>query len=626
MKNKAFYLNRLAPFLPFLPLLLVALLYFNVREFNYVWDDVSLFLDSPALRDPHNLWDAISRSILPGTTYFRPLVLLSFVAEFKIFGVNPSVSHLINLAILLINSVLVGILALRLSPNVNESCKFQRMALAIAIYGLHPVLIESSVWVAGRFDLLVTSFCLSSLVFFSYLKGVARLISVSASFFLAALCKEMAVVLPVILFVWLWVMEENGVRRLRLDFWSLFEKKNLTVFLGLIIAGCIYLFLRYCVHTEVFVANKEVEGSLNFAERLSFFGYTVLFYIKMLLWPFSDINPMHPFNIKELSGFKLLLGMFFASLYLFSAVLILTKWRSKAVLLFAVCAISFLPVLNILPLNIGGNIGHERFMALPVAFFSLALVEMFFNISGKFKNKLIVFLVLWFSMCILNIKVTVPLWRNEFSLWYWAYEKNPSAEYIRFNYVASAIFMGQLDIAEKAIDEIEKEGRGLSDRLKAVKGQLLVRQGYYDKALPFLRDALSKEYQVHEEIIRNGADVNNFVIVRDNVPNAWYLRYIYGSLVEAHLYMGDYDKASSYLRVMEFYGPDYPVVKLMRSLIFYGRGEILEGDKYFGIALGSYADLAQEKVYEVRHKFINNLCEVFPDKEVCKYKLKYSKY
>ncbi|TWI54351.1 hypothetical protein IQ22_02217 [Pseudomonas duriflava] len=614
--------NYFSKFSPILALLVITLFYVPVHSYDYVWDDTTLFLDSSALRDPVDLWGSISQSILPGTTYFRPAVLLSFICEFKIFDVNPSVSHIVNLLILLANCILVGLLSYKVS--VDRSCKhsveaYQRAAIAIVIYGMHPALIESTVWVAGRFDLLVTLFFLLGLVFSTWLKGWIRVVAVSFSFFCASMSKEMAVTFPLILAVWLFVNYGAGERFL-IFLKNIFRKSFVFLFLGVFFSGLVYLLVRYEVHPDIYVANIEVESGLSVFQRIGLIGYTVLFYLRMIIWPFSDLNPMHPVQMGELEGISLVLNIIVCGLFFISGVLAVALCRTKGALL-AVCGfIALLPVLNIIPLNIGGNIGHERFVALPLVFFVLALISfkpvelLKDNRYGKLIRLMPVF---WLVLCSMNLRVTIPLWQNEFSLWSWAYSKNPNVEFIQFNYVASSIFLGQLEVADKALSEIEKKEKGLSSRMKAVKGQLLIRQGRLLDANVLLEDSLSDENKVHEEVLRKGISLHDAKIVRDNVPNAWFLRYVYGSLVESYVKQERYDDALSNLSIMEFYSPEYPVSMLMRALINYGKGDVELGDAFFVKALDGFASLAHEKVYETRAKFIKDICDKDGSQKAC---------
>src|SRR5690606_30756277 len=89
-------------------------LYAQSLSYGYVWDDTLLFVDKTALVNEPLSWALLSEPVLPGTSYFRPLMLLSMFTEFHLFGQQPAVSHAVNVGIFLINALLVYLLALQL--------------------------------------------------------------------------------------------------------------------------------------------------------------------------------------------------------------------------------------------------------------------------------------------------------------------------------------------------------------------------------------------------------------------------------------------------------------------------------------------------------------------------------
>ena len=66
----------------------VSCLYYPVLNAQYVWDDTLLIVTKTGLRENPLSWELISSPVLPGTSYFRPLIFLSWYWEFKFFGQN----------------------------------------------------------------------------------------------------------------------------------------------------------------------------------------------------------------------------------------------------------------------------------------------------------------------------------------------------------------------------------------------------------------------------------------------------------------------------------------------------------------------------------------------------------
>ncbi|MEF3193763.1 MAG: hypothetical protein K6346_06090, partial [Halothiobacillaceae bacterium] len=472
---------------------------------EYVWDDWQLFIDNPALRMPDTVLEALTQPVLPGTTYFRPLPLASMAAEFLTVGINPALSHAINLMLHALNTLLVGLIAIRLTSSYQGQGRSLRVLVASLIYAVHPALIEPVAWVAGRFDLMVTFFMLAAIWGSLALQGWVRIAWVASMFLLAALSKEMAATLPLILAVFYLNQKDKGETWTSIwrGFWNTGEWQ---LYAALLIIGFAYLamrahFMGHIIHKDETVAH-QFEDSLH---HLAFIGQTILFYLKMSLWPFADINPQHPVNPADLGDNQRLLGWLAVILLPIITILALASRRGAA-LMFAAFVFTLLPVLNIIPLSIGGNIGHERFLAMPLAMLalSLALLHAPCRISPAMRRALPVFvgatLIAWLAIAITNLRITVPLWKNGYTLWSWAYAKHPESDYVRFSFAASAIRHGHLEQAGEALKDVKLNQVGLKNwneiYLIGLKGFYLARTErlqeallYYKKAeesLPFL--------------------------------------------------------------------------------------------------------------------------------------------
>jgi hypothetical protein len=132
---------------------------------------------------------------------YRPLVSLSLMADFLVWGANAAGFHLTNLLLLALSSLLVGLITLELSGLRGNRLSAVASIWSALLFCVYPLHLEAGVWVIGRVDLLCTFFYLASL--FCYLRF--RLIRekpyfhFSLAFFAAAmLSKEMAVTLPLV--------------------------------------------------------------------------------------------------------------------------------------------------------------------------------------------------------------------------------------------------------------------------------------------------------------------------------------------------------------------------------------------------------------------------------------------
>lgn len=130
--------------------------------------------------------------------FYRPLVEMTFAADFFLWGMNPFGFHLTNLLLHMVCVFLVWKLGLHL---------FERPAWALAsavIFALHPIHSEALLWISGRFDLMVCAVVLTSVLCYlrwqrSEGRGTRWLLLSLAAFFVGLGCKETALILPGVL-------------------------------------------------------------------------------------------------------------------------------------------------------------------------------------------------------------------------------------------------------------------------------------------------------------------------------------------------------------------------------------------------------------------------------------------
>ena len=97
----------------------------------------------------------------PVAANWHPLTMLSHMLDCQLFGLKPWGHHLTSVLLHAVNTVLVFLLLRRLTgATVAE-------LLVAALFGLHPLHVESVAWVAERKDVLSTFFGLLTLLFYA---------------------------------------------------------------------------------------------------------------------------------------------------------------------------------------------------------------------------------------------------------------------------------------------------------------------------------------------------------------------------------------------------------------------------------------------------------------------------
>jgi tetratricopeptide (TPR) repeat protein len=167
-------------------------------------DDRSHVLENPLVRGGLT-WSGMREAFTtPHASLWIPLTWISFMADVSVFGLNPGAMHAVNLALHAAAAVLLFLALRRMTGRLWES------AAVAALFGLHPLNVESVAWVTERKNVLCAVFWMLTLLAYArYAEQPrpARYLLVLAAFALALLAKPLAVTLPFAL--------------LLLDFWPL---------------------------------------------------------------------------------------------------------------------------------------------------------------------------------------------------------------------------------------------------------------------------------------------------------------------------------------------------------------------------------------------------------------------
>jgi len=355
--------------------ILAAACYFQAAGYGFVYDDNVQIVRNPRIRSFANLKLAFTEnfwafaSANSSTNYYRPLQTVTYMMGYALDGISPSVFHWINIALHILASLAVFWLGMELlgSPTV---------ALWGALFFCtHPMHTESVAWVAGITDVGCGLFYFISLAaYLRYRKGGSRQdlhIAISlAAFLLALFYKEMALTLPVAVFLADYASEGKGARILDSNrLW------RLTPFLGALAA---YLILR--IHALGAFSRTTVALPIGAVDRILTTLYFVCRYVQDLLLPIRQ-NPYHVFvPFSRLALREWLPGILLAAACAYFVRRVVRQDKRLAFLAtFIVLAI--LPVLNLS--GIGQNVYSERYLYIPSAGFCLLVAGLFGRYSGK---------------------------------------------------------------------------------------------------------------------------------------------------------------------------------------------------------------------------------------------------
>lgn len=143
-------------------------IYFNSLKNSFVYDDEGLIVNNPVIKYPKLMPLIFKKSLYdyPGLgkditfdRMYRPLQVLSYALDYRIWRLNPLGFHLTNILLHLFSSILIYYLFLIISNNTVSK-------IVSVLFLVHPLQTSVVTYIAGRADLLACLFILLSLISF----------------------------------------------------------------------------------------------------------------------------------------------------------------------------------------------------------------------------------------------------------------------------------------------------------------------------------------------------------------------------------------------------------------------------------------------------------------------------
>jgi hypothetical protein len=163
---------------------LTVLAYWPGLHGGFLWDDDTLILDNPLVRSANGLYSIwfSTKSI-----DYWPLTYTSFWVEWRLFGTSPLGYHIVSLCLHLASAFLIW--------NILRRLDIRGAYLAALLFAVHPVNVESVLWISQRKNTLSEVFLLLSILWYIQDRYVPSLLG----FCLAMLAKGSVATLPALL-------------------------------------------------------------------------------------------------------------------------------------------------------------------------------------------------------------------------------------------------------------------------------------------------------------------------------------------------------------------------------------------------------------------------------------------
>ncbi|MGE5644508.1 MAG: tetratricopeptide repeat protein [Acidobacteriota bacterium] len=494
----------------------------------FVFDDLYLpFTGQEYANAPLRVW----------MTNVRPLLMLSFWANYKFSGMQPFSYHFVNLLLHVLTSGLAFLIARRLLERAGEKgfARDATAAFAGGLFLLHPLQTESVAYVASRSELLSVFFFYGAFALFLYRRKDAiswvESVGVLLLFAAAANTKEHTAVLPLLLlltdYYWNPGFSLRGIRR------------NWRVYGLIAIAGAFALRMVWGIIRHADTAGfsmKEFTWYQYFYTQCR----VIWLYIRMFFLPYG-LNVDHDFPI---SFTVMQHGAVFALAALMAAAAAALYYRKRFPLAsygFFVFLLLLAPTSSIVPI---ADPVAERRMYLPMIGLLLVVAE--FLRRWKVSRGVVAALiagVLVFAAFTTYARSLV--WSSDLALWHDSASKSPLKSRPQFQ-LAFALF-AQGRCAESLPHYAAAAVRAPSDyRLFIDWAVALDCAGRGEEALEKLRKAMT---------IQNSAQVHA----------------LFGDLYRKH---GKRDDALRELSEAERIDPNFELTYLYRGALYHQEGDI----------------------------------------------------
>lgn len=461
------------------------------------WDDPLYVTENPAIRllDWQFIKESFSVSYLG---WWMPLTWISFAIDYQIWGLNPFGYHLTNILLHAANAGIVVLIADMLFRQIfireEYPERYYRIAAILSglLWGIHPLRVESVVWITERKDVLNGFFALLSvLLYLTYVqrknmgeKGSSLLwvyVCSLLSLLISLTAKPVSVVIPAMLLVLDWY----PLSRLKAGNCAGCIKEKIPY--AIISAGMVLVTLFLASGESILVSYND----FPLTSRVILAGNSIFEYLKMTLFPLDLVN-------------LYLLPRIFPPSFYVGAVLSVSimlacavtwrrrPWYPSTMLCF------ILPLVPVLGFFQNGAQAHaDRFTYLPGIAVSIAAAGFFVKLaaaSNAISRKVVysVVLAVVLNFVLLSIHLT-GAWKNAETLWTRVIKIQPvgRAYYLRAEYLAhNNRYREAADDISVSIQMGKNAGYPGVFYLHALRGDALIKSKQYESAVNEFSEAI----------------------------------------------------------------------------------------------------------------------------------------
>jgi protein O-mannosyl-transferase len=471
-------------------------------------------------------WDAVKWAFTSTDSYYHPLVRLSHILDYQIWGRNAEGHHATGVVVHALNAALVfGFLWTLLGATVLATGERLAVALWVAVvFAIHPLQVESAAWISGRTQLLCTTFGIGCL--WAYAAGGRRWVEWGL-FVGAVLCKPMAVSFPFVMLA----MDYYPLRRHEQFGWGrlLWEKSAL---IALAAAASLATLV-----TKSQLGQISPLATISLSARVFLAFESLTFYLLKLVWPYH-LSYYYPTRLLSLDQWPVLASVI--TVYFITTVAVFERRRMPMlVAAWSAYVMLVLPVSGLV--SLGSQVVAQRYayMAmLPVLLLAGAAGIWLWRRSARAAHLALIGLVTG-QLYLFGARTRhlIPDWRNDETVRRAAFVENPDSEKMNEDLATMLLDQG------KASEALEYAQRGVEIAPEQsfshlVLGRVLAHLGRLQESIGQDEQALRCEPDSAEAHYVFGTDLMDLGKVSEAVEHYEQALRIKPDYAEAHCNLG----------------------------------------------------------------------------------------
>lgn len=461
-------------------------IYNQATHFSFVnFDDDRYVTENPHVQAGLT-WETIKWALTSTAEgNWHPLTWMSHALDCQWFGLNPAGHHLTSIFLHAVSAILLFLFLWRATRRLGASF------FVAAVFALHPVNVESVVWVSERKNVLSTMFFLLSLGAYGWYAQKPdwkRYLAVAGLFIASLASKPMSVTLPFVL--------------LLLDYWPLRriqgpiepgEPHAQPSSVGMLVLEKLPLFglsaacALITIHAQR-TAGAVIASTFPLGVRVKNALYSYALYSWKAIWP-AKLAPLYPHPGYSLPIWKAVIGLVFLA----AVSALVVKFRARRYL--AVGWLWFLGTLvPVIGLVQAGNQGMaDRYAYVPLIGIFVMIAWGLADIAGGIKlplaGKIVPSVLVLLALATVAYRQT-GYWRSSLDLW------GHTLAVTKNNFVAEDQYGGalvQLGRADEAYPHFVRAARlAPTDPVSHTNiGFYLYQHGRAAEAVPYLKLAIA---------------------------------------------------------------------------------------------------------------------------------------